>query len=346
VARITDPEAAGRIADMTKSRGADYARTVEARRERERARKQEARQRQTPEQRERERKRKHKARAIQTPEQRQEERERRQSRKTPRPFMPIDGEGGGTDFEGRQNYILMVAANSKETHVCHQGGQHLATRDCFEFLLSLPAEPILVGYYFVGYDANQILRGIIGTNNGSTMRRILNAPQGDYGPLSTYWRNYAITYQPGKFFRVSRVDPDTREVVKGSSRTVYEVFGFFQCSFLDAITKWSIGSEEERTLIAANKNRRADFSGLTDEIREYCTLECRLLAMLMEKFRETCTEVGIRPREWSGAGELAAALFKKHGIPKRPLTPREKAAHRTSISPRRPERSSQFENRR
>ena len=321
---MIDPETGSRIADMTKSRGAEYERTVEARRERERVRKQEARRRQTPEQRLRERNRKKEARAVETPEQREQQRERRQSRKKPRPFMPIDGEGGGTDFEERQNYILMVAANSEETHVCHQDGGHLSTRDCLEFLLSLPAGPILVGYYFVGYDANQILRGIIGMNGGSTIRRILNPTQGNNGPLSTYWCDYAITYQPGKYFRVSRLDLITRKPIKGSCRTVYEVFGFFQCSFVDAITKWNIGTEDERAIIVENKNRRAEFSTLTDEIREYCTLECRHLAMLMEKFRETCTDVGVRPREWSGAGELAAALFKKRGLPKRPLTPRER----------------------
>jgi hypothetical protein len=292
---MTDPEVAARIVDMTQARGSEYERTVEARRERRRARKREARRRQTPEQRERERNRKHKARSTQSAEQREQERGRRQSRKKPRPFMAIDGEGGGTDYEGRQNYLLMVVANSEETHVCHRNGEHLTTRDCLEFLLSLPPEPILVGYYFVGYDANQILRGTIGANNGSTIRRILNPRQGNYGPLSTYWGDYAITYQPGKYFRVARVDLITRKLIKGSCRTVYEAFGFFQSSFVDAITKWNIGSEDERAMIAENKNRRAEFSRLTDEVREYCTLECRHLAMLMEKFRETCTEVGIRP---------------------------------------------------
>ena len=340
---MTDPEDCRRTTDMTQVRGAEYKRIVEARRERERARKQEARRLQTAEQRERERDRKHIARALQTPEQREQERERRQSRKKLRPFMAIDGEGGGTDYEGRQKYLLIVAANSEETHVCHRDGNHLTTRVCLEYLLSLPADPILVGYYFTGYDANQILRGILGANNGSTIRRILDPKQGDYGPLSTYWGDFAITYQPGKYFRVSRVDPVTRKLIKGSSRTVYEAFGFFQSSFVDAITKWNIGSSGERTTILDNKNRRAEFLELTDEIRGYCALECRLLAMLMDKFRETCTEVGIRPREWSGAGELAAALFKKHVIPKRPLSPGEAKAHRIATSPRRPTRDRQFE---
>jgi hypothetical protein len=155
--------------------------------------------------------------------------------------MAIDGEGGGTDDEERQNYLLMVAANSEETHVLHRDGEHLTTRNCLEYLLSLPPKPILIGYYFVGYDANQILRGIIGTNNGSTIRRILKPNQGHYGPLSTWWGNYAISYQPGKHFRVSRLHPVTRKPIDGSCRTVYEAFGFFQSSFADAITKWNIG---------------------------------------------------------------------------------------------------------
>src|SRR5215472_5235120 len=212
---------------MTQAGGAEYERAIEARRERERARKREARRRQTPEQRERERNRKRKARAIQTPEQRKQERERRLSRKTPRPFIGIDGEGGGTDYEGRQNYLFMRAANSEETHSCDPDGAYLTARACLEFLLSLPAGAILVGYYFMGYDANQILRGIIGTNNGSTIRRILKPVQGKYGPLSTYWGDYAITYQPGKYFRVSRLDSITRKPITGSTRTVYEAFGFF-----------------------------------------------------------------------------------------------------------------------
>src|SRR4051794_7138669 len=130
---MTDPDVAGRIVDLTQARGAEYERAVAARRERERGRKREARRRLTPEQREGERGRKRKARTMQTPEQRARERERRQSRKTPRPIMAVDGEGGGTDYEGRQNYFLLVAANSEGTHIFHRNGEHLITSDCFEF---------------------------------------------------------------------------------------------------------------------------------------------------------------------------------------------------------------------
>jgi hypothetical protein len=72
--------------------------------------------------------------------------------------------------------------------------------------------------------------------------------------------------------------------------------------------------------------RRNTFSKLTKEIIEYCKLECRYLAMLMEEFRIVCAAAGIEPKQWSGAGWLASALLDKHGAPKRPLTSKETAA--------------------
>jgi DNA polymerase type B, organellar and viral len=132
---------------------------------------------------------------------------------------------------------------------------------------------------------------------------------------------------------------------------VYETRGLFQCSFVKAIADWNIGTDEGRSAIAENKTRREEFSQLTDEIIEYCKLECCYLAMLMKAFREVCTAAGISPQEWSGAGWLAAALLKKHGVPKRPLTAKETAAlaerkpskNPKPREPRRPERDRKFE---
>jgi hypothetical protein len=93
---MTDPVGA-RLADMIQARGAEYARAIEARREHERERKREARRRQTPDQIDRERARKRETRTLLTLEQKEREREQRRSRKKLRPFMGVDGEGGGTD---------------------------------------------------------------------------------------------------------------------------------------------------------------------------------------------------------------------------------------------------------
>jgi hypothetical protein len=334
----------------------NYERLLEDRRERERQRKRKFRKRQTPQQRRRERVRKKKARSRQTPEQRQrevtrkriarlhqtpEQREREKarqlcrSRQKQRSFWAIDGEGGGTDYLGRQHYLLMVASGQTagEELTLDRDGQPLSTRDCLEFILSLPKEPILVGYGF-GYDATQILRGI---SKAPTLRRILDPPQGRNGPCYTYWGDYAILYQQGQYLRVARIDRSRPKpaIIKGSTRTVYETLGFFQCSFVKALTNWNIGSEYERELIAKNKDLRDQFTELTKEIVEYCKLECRHLATLMTQLREVCTQAGISPKQWSGAGWLAAALLDQHGMPKRPLTVRETAAL-TDPQPARP----------
>lgn len=310
----------------------DQEPATEDRRKRDRERKWRKRAQLTLEQRERMRTRdsarKRQERKQWTPEQRQREkgREQKRIRRKLRPFMAIDGEGGGTDDLGRQYYKLMVAscpATDKELveRLDDRKGSSPSAR--LEFLLSLPADPILVGYGF-GYDATQILRGV----NPRTLRQILTPRQGKNGPCYTYWRDYAIVYQQGQYLRVARLEriDGKASIIKGSCRTVYETLGFFQRAFIKAIDDWTIGSDEERAVIAENKARRDEFSELTDDIIEYCKLECRLLATLMTQFREVCREAGISPRQWSGAGWLAAALLEKHGIPKRPLTAREIAA--------------------
>jgi hypothetical protein len=194
------------------------------------------------------------------------------------------------------------------------------------------------------------LRGIRGER---TLRRILNPPQGKNGPCYTYWGDYAIGYQQGQYLRVARIDRSGPKptVVRGSCRTIYETRGFFQCTFIKAIDDWSIGTEQERAIIVANKAQREEFEQLTDTIVGYCTLECRYLATLMTEFRKVCTAAGILPKQWSGAGWLASALLEKHGIPKRPLTAMEVAAlaerkPTKSVRPavlRRPERDREFE---
>jgi hypothetical protein len=352
---MLDPDAAARIDAIIRARGPDYETFIDAQRERRNKQKRDARKRQTPEQRAgtraRDRTRKVVAREQRTPEQQEHDqaRDRARSRTKVRPFMAIDGEGGGTDPLGRQHYLLMVASGTTpgDERIRHNDGKPLSVKDCLEFILSLPASHILVGFGF-GYDVTQILRGI---TKVPALRRILNPVQGKNGPLSTYWGDYAITYQQGQYFRVVRLDPVTRKPNKPTSRTVYETLGFFQCAFIKAIEHWKIGSEAERKIIARNKAQRDEFSKLTKGIIQYCKLECRSLASLMTEFREVCTAVGIKPPRWSGAGSLAAALLDKHDLPKRPLTRREIAAQSEQKpaknpkpkKPRRPQYNRDFE---
>jgi hypothetical protein len=232
-----------------------------------------------------------------------------------RPFMGVDGEGCGADRHGRQHYMLLRAG----PYECYTG-KPLNTFDCLDFILSLPDTHILVGFAF-GYDVTQILRDL------SPERLAFLFADKEIGPGRSrylYWNDYAIEYLPRNYLRVARLrritveDPETGlpkqdyEREEGSTRTIWETFGFFQCSFLRAIQNFGIGKpywpEIER-----NKRRRAKFVRITKGIRRYCELEVALLAAMMEKFREVCHAAGIRPNQWAGAGKLAAYLHRAHG---------------------------------
>lgn len=244
-----------------------------------------------------------------------------------RPFIGIDGEGGGTDELGRQNYLLLHAAY-------HQGRQRfhrelfndntpLSPPDCMDFILALPANAIIVGYFF-GYDATQILKGL----PLDKLKDILADREIVPGVSPwTYWKNYAIDYRPRQYLRIARVVDGTGGrpfVLKGSSRTVNEVGGFFQKSFVESLKSWEIATPAELERIAAGKERRSEFVTMTEIERAYCASECVLLAKLMETFRETCRDAGILPQNWRGAGTLAAALHRQHETPRRrDLSPRK-----------------------
>lgn len=230
--------------------------------------------------------------------------------KRSRPFMGIDGEGCGIDRHGRQHYMLL-RAGPYELFT----GKPLNTFDCLDFILSLPADVILVGFAF-GYDTTQILRDL---SPGRLTRIFANKEAGPGVSRYTYWNNYAIEYLPKNYLRVCRLnritiaDPETglpkTDYIRDetTTRTIWEVFGFFQSSFLSAIKSYDIGKRFHDD-IDRMKRKRAKFERITKSIRRYCELECMLLAALMEKFRNTCHAAGIHPSQWAGSGKLAAYL--------------------------------------
>lgn len=239
----------------------------------------------------------------------------RRAKSDAKPFIGLDGEGAGTDDKGRQNYMLM-RAGGRELYT----GKPLTTPECLDFILGCPApsDAILAGFAF-GYDVTMILRDLSQERRGHLFT---DKSTGPGRSRYTYWRGYGIEYLPKNYLRVCRTrvverfrEDGTaffgRERIKGSARTVYETFGFFQQSFLSAIISFDVGAEHWET-IAAMKAARSEFTGMTDAVRRYCAIECDLLAAMMEKFRTVCLAAGLRPRTWNGAGKLAGALHTSH----------------------------------
>lgn len=231
------------------------------------------------------------------------------------PFIGVDGEGGGRDEFGRQHYLLMRAAREGFSAELFAGNKPLSTVQCLEWILSLPARAILVGYFF-GYDTTQILRDL----PAERINRLFQPHDAGEGRSPyTFWKGYALEYMPRQYFRVGRVvaDGQRMRVAPGSARTINEVGGFFQKSFVESLTSWDIGDARTIELIAAGKDGRNQFVEMTPTERVYCHTECVMLARLMEEFRSTCLATGIKPASWRGAGAIAASLHAAHGTPKR-----------------------------
>jgi DNA polymerase type B, organellar and viral len=229
-----------------------------------------------------------------------------------RPFVGIDGEGGGRNHWGQQYYMLLRAGD-RELFL----NRPLQMLECFDFLLGLPAEWHLVAFG-LGYDATQILRGLIDLSQpGPTLKRLRYLFADHTGIRYLHWDKYGIEYLPNQYLRISRqrrhlvspaIDPRGYlwKTVPGSVRTIHEVRRNFDGSFLQALKDWDVG-REYWPLIARNKGGRDQFSRrMTQEIREYNRVECLLLAELMEKYRAACHAAGLRPNSWSGPGKLAA----------------------------------------
>ena len=230
-----------------------------------------------------------------------------------KPFIGCDGEGCGTDVLGRQLYMLF-RMGSRELFT----GSPLSTWELLNFICSEPSGSILVGFAF-GYDVTMILRDI----GEKQQRRLFEAKVFGEGISPFVWyREFDIDYLPKQYLRVRRVRIERHEdgtekriPVKGSVRTIYETFGFFQKAFLKVLKEFGVGTPEQLQDIAAGKDARAAFVEIDQMVRDYCALEVVFLAELMEKLRDYCEEGGIFPRTWSGAGKLAAALHTKHATP-------------------------------
>lgn len=235
-----------------------------------------------------------------------------------RPFIGCDGEGCGTDSLGRQLFQLF-RMGERELYT----GSPLSTYELLDFICDEPAGGILVGFAF-GYDVTMILRDL----PASQQKRLFEPKTfGDGKSPYVWWKEFDIEYLPRNYLKVRRVkivrDAEgnvRREAIKGSQRTIFETFGFFQKSFLKVLQEFGVGTDAELKKIGSNKDARADFETITPAIREYCRMECAFLAELMDKLRSYCADADIVPRTWSGAGKLASALHAKHETPKADVT--------------------------
>lgn len=232
------------------------------------------------------------------------------------PFVGVDGEGGDFYDNGGHEYLLLRAGE----HVL-ETGEPLTTLQCLEFLADLPKRVVYVSFFF-DYDVTMMLRGM----PAERLERLLNVNLRRKNPCSPAypidWGPFQIDYVARKEFRVRR------RRKKEPWTIINDVGTFFQEAFaklLDngdvdgALAKWFADEPELQEVIyniAVGKGQRAEFGPMTDYERQYNKHECELLARMMEKYRDMCDRLDLRPAKWQGPGQLVTAFFKREKFPR------------------------------
>lgn len=207
------------------------------------------------------------------------------------PFVGVDGEGGdfATDSGTDHRYTMLRA------------GDEYVTDNFLWFLATRPKKRLYVSYFF-DYDVTMMCRDL----PEEIVRGLVTSQPVRY-------RRFEMSYRPRKEFSVRAFGVPSPH---NGQTIINDVGTFFQSSFVTALSRWNVGTDEERKMIADGKERRAAFGTLDDDTIRYNELECKLLVELMEKFRRVCVTIGYMPRRWQGPGQLAKAMLAAHNVPR------------------------------
>jgi len=195
-----------------------------------------------------------------------------------------------------QPYVLL--ANSVGGQITNEEG--LSTHDCFELILQTKQDhpnSIFVGFGF-NYDVNQMIKDF----NNQCLWHLH-----DWG--RTRFGGYIVKWLPRKSLYI-------RHGRTHRSAIIYDVFGFFQMSFLEACKQYLGEDDQELELIRRGKQAREAFTWeeLDDFIIPYNKTELSMLVRMMDIVREEFAGCGINPGQWHGPGAIAAKTLSFNQI--------------------------------
>jgi hypothetical protein len=234
---------------------------------------------------------------------------KRQLARLEEPFIGCDGEGGGVDELGRQNYRLFRMGDN----YLFQNNERLKSHQILNFMLDQPSTGKRYVSYAFDYDVTMICRDL----ELKEQKTLVNPRDVEYDlsadgkqiitkPFAMH-HGFKLRYLPRKYFQVSKYE---------KSITIEDCFSFFQSTFLKALIDWDIGTDKERALIQLGKESRTGMDLMGDMEISYNAMECRLLADLMSAFRTVCNEHRLTPSKWQGPGLIAQKLMQHEKVPK------------------------------
>lgn len=216
---------------------------------------------------------------------------------------PITGLRKGLRYSlQKQNYALLSCKyedGKYERIVGENGTAQLSTKECLEFLLSIPNHYVITSFGFE-YDVEQILRDL-----PLRLMEIL------YRKKWVKWNKYQLGYVPRKYFYIGRRKRNKNNRTK-DSRWIFDIIGFWNTSFAKVTRKWNVATPEEQAFLEVMKKARPDFGPVTEQVMEYNELEGSLGIRAFQKIRDEWLSLGLRIRSPHGAGSLAKALLDKN----------------------------------
>jgi len=224
-------------------------------------------------------------------------------------YLGIDGEG-----KGRAPHRYTLLATSDETGTFHryiEREQGLTTDDCLEFLLELGNYHHTAFAFAFNYDLTKILSAL--SNEAIYYLFRPEKREQSFGGFSKVsYRDYKLHYN-GAYFSVKQ----------GKRKfQIWDLFKFYQSSFVKTLKNWSVTSQEEIDHIAKLKEQRSEFETTNiDTIRDYCLRECKLMGALAHKLVDSHADVGLKLTQFYGAGSTASLLLEIMEVDKKRRPP-------------------------
>lgn len=237
---------------------------------------------------------------------------------------------GASDRDGGDTWLVKPA--NKEA---------LSTRDILEWLLDLPdryENAIFVMFSF-NYDVAQALADLPyeklwGIHKQREWEYESAEGDEDYEPLETkarpvqrriqYWSDYGISYLKGKqltLYKMRHHDKILNEKGKldyVKKIQIFDVFGFFQSSFLQACKGFpgAVRSDEYKILLDGKQSRAVFQPSQLEQVKEYTRTELIVLSRMMTLLRDAMLSAPkpLHLRTWFGAGSIAAAILKLENV--------------------------------
>lgn len=257
-------------------------------------------------------------------------------------FVAVDGEGFSDGPETRVSighppreyvardhyYALLTDSDGEEIH---EPNGRLSTQACLDFLLAIRvrdarALPVIFGG---SYDiCHMLAHGLSAGEIELLFRDGGDARSGQSVDTQFGEFSYRISYRPRKELTIRRwpAGADKYEhyrkrdgsrvwrLTKHDKVTLWDVWGFFQGTFVEAMDKW-LPDDPDWQFIKREKGKRSMFDrSEIDTIRRYNAAEVRCLAAMMNNVRDSICSLGLSVTRWDGAGAIAGAMFRVHGV--------------------------------